>query len=284
MTQITGRQTMTEQTTIAIVIPVWNQIAYTRLCLESLKKSRVAGAEIIVVDNGSTDETSVFLSGQADIRVITNPANAGCAAAWNQGVQAAADAEWILLLNNDVLLPAGWLAGLLSFARERKVDVASPALREGAADYDLDLYAREFVGEMSGVERPDVAHGICFMVHRKVFEAIGRFDENFRIGQFEDTDFFRRAVAAGFRLATTGGSLIHHFGSVTQDSVRTNGPCAYEIENRAYYHKKWNLTWWKRVWFRHRNRMRDRVWRHREFSQHAHTLKERWEKGRLHYD
>jgi GT2 family glycosyltransferase len=122
------------------------------------------------------------------------------------------------------------------------------------------------------------------MVHRKVFEAIGRVDENFRIGQFEDTDFFRRAAAAGFRLATTGGSLIHHFGSVTQDSIPTKSTGAYEIENRAYYNKKWNLTWWKRTWIRHRNRMRDRVWRHREFLQHAHTLKERWEKGRLHYD
>jgi GT2 family glycosyltransferase len=264
-------------------MPVWNQVAYTRLCLESLKKSLIPNAQIIVVNNGSTDESGLFLAGQTDIRLITNKANLGCGAAWNQGARAAADAEWISFLNNDVILSTGWLAGLLSFAQEWKVDIVSPAVREGEADYEFDQYAREFVGKMFHVRRLGVAHGICFMAHSEVFKTIGYFDENFHIGQFEDADFFRRAAAAGFRLATTGRSLIHHFGSVTQVSLRKEGTASYEAENRAYYNRKWKLTWWKRLLIRHKNKIRHLVWRHREFSQQGHTLKERWKKGRLHY-
>jgi GT2 family glycosyltransferase len=122
------------------------------------------------------------------------------------------------------------------------------------------------------------------MVHRRVFEAIGLFDENYRIGQFEDADFFRRATNAGFRLGITGRSFIHHFGSVTQKALgqgRVEKP--YVAENRAYYRKKWRLTWWRRLIERRSRRWRELIWRVRERLFHGHTLKEKWFGGRLRY-
>ena len=122
------------------------------------------------------------------------------------------------------------------------------------------------------------------MVRRCVFEKVGLFDETFRIGQFEDADFFLRARRAGFRLATTGRAFIHHFGSVTQKALRSAGsPRPYEAENRAYFRQKWSLGWWRR----RRRRMVATVqaawWRGRERWRSGHTLNEKWINGRMAY-
>lgn len=267
----------------SIIIPVFNQLEYTKLCLISLTADRPDLSEIIVIDNGSTDGTGEFLRGMDGISVISNKTNLGCAVAWNQGVRSS-DAEWVVILNNDVILSKGWLNGLMEFAEENGVDLVSPAVREGEYNYDIAEYAGEFVRLMARVSRPGEAHGICLMARRRVFETIGLFDENYHIGQFEDADFFRRAKAAGFRLATTGRSFIHHFGSMTQKSFgreKTEKP--YVAENRAYYRRKWRLNWWRRFFIRRRIKWLNFFWRTKEHLLYGHTLMEKWIAGRLRY-
>lgn len=268
---------------VSIVIPVFNQLAYTKTCLESIRSAGGA-SEIIVVDNGSSDGTPEYLASFPGIQVIRNAENLGCAASWNEGVRASRS-KWIVILNNDVIVSPGWLEGLLAFAEEEGLDIVTPAIREGEYNYDIGTYGREFVSRMGDVSRMGVADGICFMVRRALFETIGPFDENFRIGQFEDADFFRRAIQAGFRLGTTGRSFIHHFGSVTQDSLRRGRvQRPYEAENRAYYRRKWNLTWGRRFLLKRRMEWRGLVWRLRERALRGHTLREKWTGGRLrHY-
>jgi N-acetylglucosaminyl-diphospho-decaprenol L-rhamnosyltransferase len=268
---------------VSIVIPVFNEVRFTKICMESLRGTLPGDSEIIVVDNSSSDGTAEYLSGCTDVSVITNSENLGCAAAWNQGVKAS-QAPWIVILNNDTVLSPHWLDGLLDFAGEKQADIVSPALREGGYNYDLVEYSRDYVHHMRSVLRVGVAQGVCFMVRRNVFDHIGLFDENFRIGQFEDRDFFRRASRAGFVLCTTGRSLIHHFGSVTQDSIRgQNTAWPYEQENRAYYRSKYGLTLWKRFLERRRAKLQDLWWRTSEKTLHGHTLIEKWVDGRVRY-
>ncbi len=267
---------------VSIIIPVFNQLHFTKGCLDSLRACG-AGSEVIVIDNGSLDGTSEFLASHPGITVISNAENLGCAAAWNQGVMAS-HCQWVAILNNDILLSPGWLEGLLAFAEEKHLDIVSPAFREGECNYDITTYARDFVKRMAAVSRMGVAQGICFMVRRTVFDTVGLFDENFRIGQFEDTDFYRRAAAAGFHLGTTGASFIHHFGSVTQNAVKRSGDTnPYAAENRAYFQRKWKLGWWRRFWLRRRLKWRDAVWRTKESTLYGHSLVEKWIDGRLRY-
>ena len=268
---------------ISIVIPLYNQLHYTRLCLESLLPTVDAGVQIILIDNGSSDGTAEYLAARTDVSVISNPVNLGCAAAWNQGVNASRS-DYVVILNNDVILPSGWLEALVHFAEKGNFDVVSPAMREGEYNYDIAEYAKAFVARMATVKRVGVANGVCFMVKRQVFDQIGFFDEKFRIGQFEDSDFFRRATLAGFALAMTGSSFLHHFGSITQNSIRrtqTAGP--YEEENRKYFRQKWRLTWWKRFVDRRVACFRNFIWSKSERLLHRHSLKEGWRDGRLYF-
>jgi len=266
---------------VEIVIPVFNQLAYTQGCLESLRRSAGVAARIVVVNNGSSDGTAEYLDADSGVDVIHNSENRGCAAAWNQGVRAGT-ADWVVVLNNDVLLTPGWLEGLLMSAEAEGLDVVTPAMREGLLNYELEPYAREFVKAAAGAIRPDVADGVCFMVRRRVFEVIGLFDENFRIGVFEDTDFFERARQAGFKLGTTGRSFIHHFGSVTQKSIRQSKTCGpYEEENRVYFRRKWQLNQIQRWINRFKRKAHAARWSAVERRKFGHTLRECWRRGRL---
>lgn len=290
---------------VAIVIPVLNQLDYTQGCLRCLQPNLSAGVRVIVVDNGSTDGTAEWLATQPGIEVIRNDVNRGCAPAWNQGVAAArvrltgsdsllgktggantserdsaravAAPDWVVVLNNDVLLPDGWLEKLLTAANHQNLDVVCPAMRERDQNYDFAAYAHEFMTALGDVVRHGGAHGVCFAVRRAVFERIGGFDEAFRIGQFEDADFFRRAKLAGFRTGIVGACFIHHFGSVTQDALsdsRKQRP--YEAENRAYFRKKWKLGWARRRGEKSAQALRAWWWRTTERLRFGHTLHEKW--------
>jgi N-acetylglucosaminyl-diphospho-decaprenol L-rhamnosyltransferase len=268
---------------VSIIIPVFNQLHFTKICLESLQATLPGDCEIIVIDNGSSDGTAEYLSGCSNMNVITNKENAGCAAAWNQGVKAS-KAPWLVILNNDLVLSENWLEGILEFATEGALDIVSPAFREGEYNYDISEYSREFLKRMHSVARMGVAQGICFMVRRRVFDRIGLFDENFKLGQFEDADFFRRARLAGFALGTTGRSFVHHFGSVTQDSIRKDSASRiYEHRNREYFRKKYGLTIGKRFLERRTTKLQAFWWRISEKTLYGHTLIEKWIGGRLRY-
>ena len=269
---------------VAIVLPGLNQWHYTRDCLNDLAATVPPATRIIVVDNASTDETPAGLARQAGLTVVSNPENLGCAKAWNQGVAAAPEADAIVVLNNDVRLAAGWLEGLLAFAAAEDAGIASPGIREGELNYDFSAYARAYTAAMRDTVRWGAANGICFLVQRRVFNQVGMFDENFRIGQFEDADFFRRTRLAGFRLGSTGRSFLHHFGSITQNALRRQpGVRPYEAENRAYFRAKWRLGWFRRRWDRWVAKTQTARWSRRERSHCGHTLHEKWLAGRLQY-
>src|SRR5712691_2119269 len=104
----------------SIIVPCFNQRGFTQLCLRSLFRYTRAPWELIVVDNGSTDDTKAYLAGVQDatavpVTVVANAANLGFPAAINQGLQLA-HGEYLVLLNNDVVVTDGWLDQLTALA------------------------------------------------------------------------------------------------------------------------------------------------------------------------
>jgi GT2 family glycosyltransferase len=109
----------------SIIVPCWNQLEFTRQCVTALKNHTRPPWELIVIDNGSTDGTGAYLSGVQDaaavaVTVIANRGNRGFPAAINQGLQHARG-EFLVLLNNDVVVTDAWLDQLIALA-EMRVD------------------------------------------------------------------------------------------------------------------------------------------------------------------
>lgn len=257
---------------ISLVIPVYNQLGYTRQCLGSIARCTDQAYELIIVDNASTDGTQEFLR-DVKATVITNQHNLGCAKAWNQGVRAS-HGDVIGILNNDIVVTKGWIEGLLKFMERADHGIVSPAAREGQLNYDLDTYAIEFTQSCRNATRAEL-YGACLVIKREVFDRVGLFDETFAYGGCEDIDFFWRAQAAGFSVGTTGSVLIHHFGMVTQDAIKRSETKAYPAENLAHFKKKWGRSirgsWAERRWSGFKATWRQRF----ERLRYGHTLVEK---------
>lgn len=269
-----GRQSCPEQSGLmtSLVIPVYNQLDYTRRCLDSILRWTDIPFEVIVVDNASTDGTRDYLKTTA-VQAITNDRNLGCAQAWNQGVRAATG-QVIGILNNDIVVTPGWLRGLLAFMERGRYGIVSPAAREGLLDYDLERYAAEFTHRCSGAVRREL-YGACMVIDRRVFERIGLFDEAFTYGGCEDVDFLWRAREAGWEAAMTGSVLIHHFSMVTQDAIKQKEEKTYPSANLAHFSAKWKRTvrgnWLERRW----DGLRSAVTARYERMRYGHTLIEK---------
>ena len=67
---------------LVIVVPVFNQLAYTKRCLDSLRNAGLPDSRILVINNGSTDGTRDFLTGRPELKAIHNTENRGCGFAW----------------------------------------------------------------------------------------------------------------------------------------------------------------------------------------------------------
>jgi glycosyltransferase involved in cell wall biosynthesis len=243
----------------SVIIPCWNQLEYTQLCLQSLFERTGPGWELIVVDNGSTDGTGEYLAGiggrcPVPVRVITNKENRGFPAAANQGLQAARG-DYLVLLNNDTVVTDGWLDGLGALTGKtveggRPVGlvgpmsnyVTPPQVVEPVPYQEMEAmhaFARAWKERhRGGWQRANKLSGFCLLMTRAAYEAVGGLDERFGLGFFEDDDLALRVRKAGFELAVARDVFVHHFGNRTMTGNRVDAERLMN-ENLARLRAKW---------------------------------------------
>jgi glycosyltransferase involved in cell wall biosynthesis len=107
----------------SIIIPCWGQLEFTQQCIAALKCHTRPSWELIVIDNGSTDQTGVYLAGVRDmsavpVTVVSNATNLDFPAAINQGLRLARG-EYLVLLNNDVAVTDRWLDQLIGLVNAK---------------------------------------------------------------------------------------------------------------------------------------------------------------------
>ncbi len=210
----------------SIVILTYNQLQYTRQCVESIQSRTTQPYELIFVDNGSTDGTVDYLRSLSNVTVIENTENRGYAAGVNQGIRASRG-EYIVLLNNDVVVTSGWLdRHLNALDRDRSIGLVGPTLTWPECPQmidppykdlaELETFAHTWATEKEGcVEDVPELIGACMATRREVIDRVGLLDEDFGIGQCEDKDFCRRVAAAGYRCVIARDAFVHHFGHRT---------------------------------------------------------------------
>ena len=240
---------------VSVIVVTYNNLAYTRQCLDSLERfSDWSGLEIIVVDNASHDGTPEFLREwavqAASRQVILNPDNRGFAAANNQGL-AAASGEYLILLNNDTCVTRGWVRGLLThLRRDPEVGMVGPVTNnignEARIDSDYDdmaamaAFAADYTARHAGraFDLPTLAF-FCVAMPRSTYERVGPLDEDFGIGFFEDDDYCRRVDAAGLRCVCAEDVFVHHQLSASFDLLKLDRRQALFERNKLIYEKKW---------------------------------------------
>lgn len=264
----------------SITFACHNQVEYTRKCVDSMLQHGTPLERLVVIDNASTDGTRDYLQTLPLGGRIFNRENLGCGVAWNQGALHQ-QADWTIVMNNDVLVSAGWVESLLGTAERHGLKVISPAVIEGPLDYDFEASAPRWSTTMQDALRLGWRHAVCLAVHKSVWLDVGYFQATPKLFGYEDTIFFNELDKARVPSAMTGASWLHHYGSMTLSAMKKERGLADKegLGDRRNYrvlHQSWLTRKMRKI---QRKRML-RAWREQElarFGMSMHGLRKQQE-------
>jgi len=217
---------------VAIVIPTWNRRELLAKVLGDLGRQTYTIERVIVVDNGSTDD-SAAVAERAGAEVIRLGTNRGFAAAVNRGIEKATS-EWIAVLNNDVALEADWLERLMAAVESGEAWFATGKLLDAGVRERMDVAFLD--GAFDAVCRGGCAwkcgHGrldsevwnrgrriqlaplTAGIFRSDLFRRVGLLDETFG-SYLEDVDFGLRCAERGLSGLYVPEAIAYHTGSGT---------------------------------------------------------------------
>jgi GT2 family glycosyltransferase len=239
----------------SIVIPVFNKAEFTFQCLEALRHEiDLTETEIIVVDNGSTDQTQAVLAHFENIvRVVSNVENQGFVDACNQGA-AMARGKFLVFLNNDTTVLPGWLdnlvetiesnpaagavGSLLLYPNNSIQEAGAIVWQNGEADHygwgaSPDALSFNFAREV------DFCSAASLLIRKDVFDSLGGFDRRFAPAYYEDVDLCFGVRSLGYRVIYQPLSRLVHFEGATAGTDTTKGFKRFQVINRQKFVEKW---------------------------------------------
>jgi len=226
---------MTSNAACSIVVPLFNKAELTRACVRSIMANTDAGTyELILVDNGSTDQTEALCAELPDeVVVLRNDTNRGFAKAVNQGA-AAATGEHVVFLNNDTEVHPNWLEPLIAQLDDPDVGAVGSkllypngtiqhcgvVLLEDATDPNRFMATHWLTGSAGNAEltnkprRFQVVTAACVLIRREAFEQVGGFDERYWNG-YEDIDLCLELGQRGWKVMYEPASVVTHIESAS---------------------------------------------------------------------
>jgi len=215
----------------SIVIPVRNQLALTRQCLDGVTTEYGDREDfrVVVVDDGSTDETPSFLEGVGEIEVVRHETSLGFAASCNDGAKTGSG-DYLVFLNNDTLGRKRWCDALIAYAEANpaaaivgaRLLYPNETIQHAGIVIGSDLIPRHvyrgFPAEHPAVKRSRPFRAVtaaCVLVRRGAFEEVGGFDTEFTNG-FDDIDFCLRIAERGREVHYCGESVLIHLEAATR--------------------------------------------------------------------
>jgi GT2 family glycosyltransferase len=207
---------------LSVLIPALNEGRYLQMTVDSVRATVAENAEIIVVDDGSTDGCADFLRCADPPAQLLEPsrpgARLGAAAARNKAA-AHAHGERLIFLDAHVQLPEGWSEPLLQMLDNPAVGAVSPAISVWGQAANCGYGLRWTDAGMGVTWLPpqgETAYavpllpGACFAIRRNVFAAAGGFDRGLVQWGSEDTELSLRLWLLGYELAMVPGVTVAH--------------------------------------------------------------------------
>jgi GT2 family glycosyltransferase len=249
----------------SLIVLAYNNWEFTKQCLTTLLESLdvvqlAKGVEIIVVDNGSKDETnqqmkrfrSKHKNHTAQLRYVRLKENLGYPSGINEGLKES-KGEIIGVLNNDLLFPQNWLSPLAGLLESNpQIGFAAPFLSYAGGSiqhvgktFDTIDEMEEFAAYFTNLNKDHMIYvpqvlGACLLFRRELLMTIGGNDFWYGIGNFDDVDWCIRAAAAGFKIAVVGGSFVHHIGHASF----LHEPALFNLSlqiNQDKFERKWKI-------------------------------------------
>ena len=220
---------------VSFIVPLFNHVQQTQEMLDSLLAHMPAGLEfeILLADDASTDGTAAWLATlrHPQIKTLRSEVNRGYAAN-NNAAARQAKGEVLALLNNDLLLQAGWLPPMLDLllSPQGKVGVVGNVQRrvaDGSIDHTgVALNARGQLEHLTHIDPvPDPGNvrramrlavtGACMLLRAADFWACGGFDKQYRNGA-EDVDVCFKLRERGLRVCVALDSVVQHHVSLSR--------------------------------------------------------------------
>jgi N-acetylglucosaminyl-diphospho-decaprenol L-rhamnosyltransferase len=255
----------------SICILNWNGSKLLADCLQSLTDIRHLNHihyEIIVIDNGSTDDSVEMLRRQfPEVRLVTIPKNISISAATNEGLRLGIG-RYSLILNNDIVLQGDCLDQMVKFLDQNpKAGIAGGRLLNPDGSTQTNYYPdrlpsvtsicadlfwlnrllrRSASGEMPGWDqniscRMEQVPGACMMVRGEVFKEIGFWDDGFTCW-YEDVDFCCRCLKAGWEIWYLPEAKVTHFGGSTFRELGMSQKALWRFHGLLRYSRK-HFSW-----------------------------------------
>ena len=217
------------------------------------------GIELIIVDNGSTDETPFgieqikkeYENNLIKIYKVRLDPNMGYTPGINAGLSKC-QGKIISILNNDLVFPPKWFNGLVEVLEgNEEIGLVAPYLSRSSGLQNCNMqfstldemkaFATEFTEK--GETNITLTHrviGACMVFKKEVIELTGGNDIWFGLGQFDDDDWCLRTIVAGYKVAVVGNSFVHHISSVTYKQQSELVDATFRI-NQDKMQKKWRM-------------------------------------------
>jgi GT2 family glycosyltransferase len=213
---------------------------------------------VILVDNASADDSASimqeFVDRDSRFRLTVLERNLGFAGGNNYAARQA-NGKYLVFLNIDTIVTAGWIGRLLRhFERDASIGLLCPVTNFAGNEVKInvnysDCRGMERFARALAMDKEEqrleirVAPLYCAMIPRDVWERVGEMDTQYEIGMFEDDDLSVRVRQAGFGIFAAEDCFIHHFGqgSFSKLSGETYNKI-YEA-NRRRFETKWSESW-----------------------------------------
>ncbi len=203
-----------------LILLSWNNLGILRRCVDSVLGRTRERSRLIIVDNASSEQglreylSSLKGNGTVDVDVIFNRVNEGFARGMNRGL-AASNAPFVCVMNNDLVVTDGWLTEMIKVAQsDTSIGLVNPSSNNFGLrppkGISLERFAEGLAGESGRWTEMNACVGFCMLIKKEVIDKIGRFDDEFGYAYFEDTDYSRRAQAAGYKCVLAKGCYVFH--------------------------------------------------------------------------
>ncbi len=244
-----------ENPMVSIVIPVYNQIHYTYLCLASiLEHTKDVSYEIIIADDVSTDATEHLSEFAENLVIRRNQTNQGFLKNCNQAAEAARG-KYVMFLNNDTQVTEGWLSSLVNLIEsddtigmvgsklvypDGRLQEAGGIIWSDGSGWNYGRLDDPDKAEYNYVKDVDYISGAAILLSVKLWKQIGGFDERFAPAYCEDSDLAFEVRKAGYRVVYQPLSKVIHFEGISNGTdVNGSGLKRYQVENSEKLKEKW---------------------------------------------